>query len=271
MPRLPVDGNKVVEHRVTLGTYERDQLNRFIDGVQIKNIGTGIGAATDPIEAMLSNTLGTVGGVFLVSWGLKRWFNLDVPIPTDLEDVAEGWAAIQNAVSNISEEARQEIDNYIDKIDLKEKAEILSPITALIPGFPVLQFGTRILKGAANFIFTPLDNPRFNPNYGDITADYIDPGLANQGGPGAPAAGTPSDIDAGLAGGASGGTPPGNNPFALSSEQRDCVLEKLNLHSANVPPYQSEQNVIQAMVQICGVTYAQAGNIYKAYQDGVAI
>ena len=277
MPRLPVDGKKVIEYRVTLGTYEREQVNRFVDGVQIKNIGTGIGAATDPIEAMLSNTLGTVGGVFLVSWALKRFFNIDVPIPTDLEDITEGWAAIYDVVSNISDETRKEIDEYIDSIDLKEKAELLSPFAALIPGFPVLQFGTRILKGAANFVFTPLDNPRFNPNYGDITADYIDPGLANQGGAGAPAVGdgyvdsiTGTPIDPGLAGG-NGGTTPGQNPFGLSSEQRDCVLEKLNLHAAGVPPFQSEQNVIQGMIQICGLTSAKAGLIYKAFQDGSPI
>ena len=274
MPRLPVDGKKVIEYRVTLGSYERDQLNRFVDGVQIKNIGTGIGSATDPIEAMLSNTLGTVGGVFLVSWALKRFFNIDVPIPTDLEDISEGWSAIYDVVSNISDETRKEIDDYIDKIDLKEKAEILSPFAALIPGFPLLQFSTRILKGAANFVFTTLDNPRFDPNYGDIYADYVDPGLANQGGAGAPAVGdgyvdsiTGTPIDSGLAGG-NGGTTPGQNPFGLSSEQRDCVLEKLNLHAAGVPPFQSEQNVIQGMIQICGITAAKAGLIYKAFQDG---
>ena len=161
---------------------------------------------------------------------------------------------------------------------MKEKADILSPFAALIPGFPVLQFGTRLLKGAANFVFTPLDNPRFDPNYGDIYADYIDPGLANQGGAGAPAVSdgyvdsiTGIPIDPGLAGGSQGGTPPGNNPYGLTSEQRDCVLEKLNLHAAGVPPYQSEQNVIQGMVQICGITAAKAGLIYKAFQDGTPI
>tara|TARA_Y100000361_G_scaffold153632_1_gene175979 strand:- start:770 stop:1558 length:789 start_codon:yes stop_codon:yes gene_type:complete len=259
MPRLPVDGKKVIEYRVTLGTYEREQVNRFVDGVQIRNIGTGIGAATDPIEAMLSNTLGTIGGVFLVSWALKRFFNIDVPIPTDLEDISEGWNAIYNTISNISDETRQEIDDYIDKIDLKEKAELLSPFAALIPGFPLLQFSTRILKGAADFIFTPLDNPRFNPNYGDISADYVDPGLANQGGAGAPAP---------PGGGGSSGPPADNNPFGLSSEQRDCVLEKLNLHNAGDPVYRFEQNVIQGMVQICGLTPAQAGNVFKAFRDG---
>lgn len=252
MPRLPVDGNKVVEHRITLGTYERDQINRFVDGMQVKNIGTGIGAATDPIEAMLSNTLGTVGGVFLVSWALKRFFNIDVPIPTDLEDIAEGWQAIYNTVSNITDETRAEIDEYIDKIDLKEKAEILSPFAALIPGFPLLQFSTRILKGAANFIFTPLDNPRFDPNYGDITADYIDPGL-QQG-----IDDTQQEAE--------------ENPFSLTPEQRDCVLEKLNLHATGVDPMtKTIQGVIQAMVQICGINPGKAGAIYQAWQNSEPI
>ena len=50
MPRLPVDGKKVIEHRITLGTYEREQLNRMVDGLQIRNIGQGFGAATDPLS-----------------------------------------------------------------------------------------------------------------------------------------------------------------------------------------------------------------------------
>ena len=119
MPRKPTE--KVVAHRFTLGNYERDQLNRFIDGVQIKNIGTGVGAITDPIEAMLSNTLGTIGGVFFVSWALKRFFDIDVPIPTDLEDIEEGWAAILGAV-NLDKEGREKLDAYLESIGLQKKA-----------------------------------------------------------------------------------------------------------------------------------------------------
>ena len=74
MPRLPVDGNKVVEHRITLGTYERDQLNRFVDGLQIRNIGQGFGAATDPIEALFATTTGTVGGAFFIAYCLKHTY-----------------------------------------------------------------------------------------------------------------------------------------------------------------------------------------------------
>jgi len=181
MPRKPTE--KVFEHRFTLGNYERDQLNRFIDGMQVRNIGTGIGAATDPIEAMLSNTLGTVGGVFLVSWALKRFFDIDVPIPTDLEDVTEGWNAILGAVQ-LDKEGRERLDAYIETLGLQKKASLLGQAFSYAGiGGPLggtISVGYNLLKGMANFVFTPLDNPRFDPNYSGITADYIDPGLAGE-------------------------------------------------------------------------------------------
>jgi len=181
MPRKPTE--KVVEHRFTLGNYERDQLNRFIDGMQVKNIGTGVGAITDPIEAMLSNTLGTVGGVFLVSWGLKRFFDIDVPIPTDLEDVTEGWNAILGAVQ-LDKEGRERLDAYIETLGLQKKASFLGQALGYAGvGGPLagsVSIGYNFLKGLANFVFTPLDNPRYDPNYSGIAPDYIDPGLAGE-------------------------------------------------------------------------------------------
>ena len=99
MPRLPVDGTRVKELRVTLGSYERQQLERFIDGMQIKNIGTGVGAATDPIEALFGTTVGASGGLFIAAWALKRFFNVDVPIPTDLEDILALGASAYAAIS----------------------------------------------------------------------------------------------------------------------------------------------------------------------------
>jgi len=188
LPRKPTE--KVVEHRFTLGNYERDQLNRFIDGMQVKNIGTGIGAITDPIEAMLSNTLGTVGGVFLVSWALKRFFDIDVPIPTDLEDVTEGWNAILGAVQ-LDKEGRESLDAYIETLGLQKKASLLGTfLPQIIPGAPVVSVGYSFLKNMSNFIFTPIDNPRFDPNYSGIAPDYIDPGLAGQ----RPPSGIPTEM-----------------------------------------------------------------------------
>jgi hypothetical protein len=197
MPRKPTE--KVIEHRFTLGNYERDQLNRFIDGMQVRNIGTGIGAATDPIEAMLSNTLGTVGGVFLVSWALKRFFDIDVPIPTDLEDVTEGWNAILGAVQ-LDKEGRERLDAYIETLGLQKKASLLGAfLPQIIPGAPVVSIGYSFLKNAANFVFTPIDNPRFDPNYSGITADYVDPGLAGERPPSGVPPEMPGDEEEGTA------------------------------------------------------------------------
>ena len=188
MPRKPTE--TVVEHRVTLGNYERDQLNRFIDGLQVKNIGTGIGAITDPIEAMLSNTLGTVGGVFFVAWALKRFFDIDVPIPTDLEDVTEGWNAILTAVQ-LDKEGRDKLENYIESLELQRKFDLFASTSPQLRGAAVLGgFGVRTLKGVVNFIFTPVDNPRYNPNYSGITPDYVDPGLQGE----RPPSGIPPDM-----------------------------------------------------------------------------
>lgn len=40
MPRLPVDGKKVVEHRITLGQFERTMLNDLVSSKQFNNIAT---------------------------------------------------------------------------------------------------------------------------------------------------------------------------------------------------------------------------------------
>ncbi len=174
-------------------------MNRFIDGMQVKNIGTGVGAITDPIEAMLSNTLGTVGGVFLVAWGLKRFFDIDVILPTDLEDVTEGWNAILAAV-NLDKEGRERLDAYIESLGLQKKASILSPFLGqIIPGAPVVSIGYSFLKNVSNFIFTPIDNPRFNPNYSGIAPDYIDPGLSGERPPSGISPEMPGDEEEGTA------------------------------------------------------------------------
>jgi len=242
MPRLPVDGKKVTEFRVTLGTYEREQLNRFVDGMQVKNIGTGIGAATDPIEALFKTTAGTIGGVFFVAWALKRYFNVDVPIPTDLEDISEGWAAILDVITNITDEARADIDKYIDETGIADKLEILGPFAQFIPGVAQVGLATRILKGAANIIFAPLDNPRYNYETTDLDEDLI------------------------------GGVPPtDDNPYGLTPAQRECVIGKWNQHLAGIPQYKTKQQISIAIVYECGLTSATGRSVYLALENGETI
>lgn len=158
MPRLPVDGKKVIEYRITLGTYEREQLNRYVDGLQVRNIGTGLGAATDPLEAFLSNGIfGTTGGAFFVAWALKRYFGIDVPIPTDMEDLTELWAAIQGALF-LTPEERQELDARLtaETQEAKEKAGMF--------GVKIVSVTRQIELALANLLFGNKNSVTNNPD-----------------------------------------------------------------------------------------------------------
>ena len=74
MPRLPVDGKKVVEHRISLGTFERQQLESF-------GAAYGFNRVSSPLIALLSDNsammwlLALVGS--LVAWSqydeLSEW------------------------------------------------------------------------------------------------------------------------------------------------------------------------------------------------------
>ena len=173
MPRLPVDGNKVIEHRITLGTYEREQLNRFVDGMQVRNIGQGFGAATDPLEALFNTTTGTVGGAFLVAWALKRYYGLDIPL-TDLDDLNEIWAAIVTALG-ISPEQRQKIDDRINAI--KTEAAQDSKFAAI----NIVSITRRLELAIADILFGKKDSIVYSPEEYEEPPTYedvpVDPGL----------------------------------------------------------------------------------------------
>ena len=59
MPRLPVDGKKVIEHRITLGTFERERLDTLITGLTIKNVAT-------PTVALLNDVTGMIAIVAII-------------------------------------------------------------------------------------------------------------------------------------------------------------------------------------------------------------
>ncbi len=52
MPRLPVDGKKVIEHRITFGAKERDLLDQVTLGYQFNKIGSPLVALLSDISAM---------------------------------------------------------------------------------------------------------------------------------------------------------------------------------------------------------------------------
>jgi hypothetical protein len=56
MPRLPVDGKKVIEHRFSMGQFERDQLDTLITGITVKNVATPTVALLSDVSALLALT-----------------------------------------------------------------------------------------------------------------------------------------------------------------------------------------------------------------------
>ena len=52
MPRLPVDGKRVQEFRVTLGTYERERLDLLITGMTFRNVGIPTVALLSDVSAL---------------------------------------------------------------------------------------------------------------------------------------------------------------------------------------------------------------------------
>ena len=78
MPRLPVDGKKVIEHRITFGTKERDLLDQFVGVSRTKAFlgEDGLALIDDPKKLILMiETLAT----------LLELFGFETPIPTPVD------------------------------------------------------------------------------------------------------------------------------------------------------------------------------------------
>lgn len=117
MPRLPVDGKKVIEHRVTLGSYEREQLDTFVTGVTVRNVG-------DPLVALLSDVTALT---FILGF-------LELSGLMDLTDLDE-WAI--SVADGLFATAQDAIDEGIATIDaLTEDYETLKRKKAQMDSLP---------------------------------------------------------------------------------------------------------------------------------------
>jgi len=66
MPRLPVDGRKVIEHRITLGQFERRQLEKVAEGVAFNQ-------TADPIVKLLNDVTGTATLLVIFGYLFPFW------------------------------------------------------------------------------------------------------------------------------------------------------------------------------------------------------
>jgi hypothetical protein len=92
MPRLPVDGTKVVEHRITLGGKERQMLESTLTAYSFRNVATPVVTAVNDNTTLLL-LAAAVGLAIPTEW-----------LPTDWEEVTQDmgynelkdWLEIQN-------------------------------------------------------------------------------------------------------------------------------------------------------------------------------
>tara|TARA_R110000751_G_scaffold78670_1_gene158773 strand:+ start:411 stop:782 length:372 start_codon:yes stop_codon:yes gene_type:complete len=84
MPRLPVDGKKVIEYRHTLGTYERQMLNDIAVSYRISAIDPAV------IIKVLEDPLKLVQIAYSVATILEMFgFETGLPTPADIPELIE--------------------------------------------------------------------------------------------------------------------------------------------------------------------------------------
>jgi hypothetical protein len=119
MPRLPVDGKKVIEHRYTLGQYERDQLDTLITGFTVRNVGTPAVALLNDVTGLLALTaiaeaLGLIDLAALARKGAgagAAW--MEAVVAGAYNSVSEALADLQHKIDE-SIESVTDIDIDID-------------------------------------------------------------------------------------------------------------------------------------------------------------
>ena len=107
MPRLPVDGKKVQELRVTLGTYERQQLDTLVTGMTIRNVATPTVDLLSDVSAMtfLIGLLELTGITNIT--GLDDWVrDVGSGIFDNVEDAIDAGAAAAEQLHEDYEEAK---------------------------------------------------------------------------------------------------------------------------------------------------------------------
>lgn len=95
MPRLPVDGKKVIEYRITLGTFERRVAEEISTSLRLSSINQEAILTTldDPTKIIqIAYSIATIAEIFGIETGL--------PTAGDLPEVYD-WFAKQGIIRDI--------------------------------------------------------------------------------------------------------------------------------------------------------------------------
>ena len=96
MPRLPVDGKKVIEHRITLGTKERQLLDSALLSFQFNQVAT-------PTVALMSD----ISGMIVLGSVLTLLFP-EIVLPTGKPSMEEVTDAIVTGIKEGQQRAKED-------------------------------------------------------------------------------------------------------------------------------------------------------------------
>ena len=128
MPRLPVDGKKVIEHRISLGTYERERLDTI-------TAGWTFGRVMDPIVGLVSNPYAIASTVGLLEalgvLNIRGWIKDNTPLDEWYNALSNGLFASYDAAIA----ALDELGDLLGQLKDIDPEEIGKGVAAgLIPG-----------------------------------------------------------------------------------------------------------------------------------------
>lgn len=153
MPRLPVDGTKVIEHRYTLGQYERDQLDTLITGITVRNVGTPIVSVMGNPFAILSIVaLAEAFGLIDLTGVIKR-----------LGEAFQQWVKDTKDGAFQTPQAAEDAFNLIAEItDLAAGPEFSGVPTGPVGSY--FQYQLNATEKLAVWVYTSLGNIPYTPS-----------------------------------------------------------------------------------------------------------
>ncbi len=113
MPRLPVDGKKVIEHRISLGSFERERLDTI-------TAGWTFGRVMDPVIGLISNPYAIASMVGLLEalgiLNIRGWIKENTPLYDWYDGLSNGlYASYDAAMAAL--DAIEDLYTQIQNID----------------------------------------------------------------------------------------------------------------------------------------------------------
>lgn len=114
LPRKAPDGNGVIEHRITLGNYERQQLKESVDAYQKAAILRNIGGAALPAAGLLAAI-----GIGYGAYSFWVWVSGNPQIPGiyNMFGIADRWKDVNKTVDDKHAAKMDRLDKKIAQID----------------------------------------------------------------------------------------------------------------------------------------------------------